>query len=199
MHLVQHGGLETRVVEAFVAKDLGAPFKVILNDAVQASFDKETGDMINYEIPDLDGLLRTIVLTRVLHPRRLMGADVKFIRKALGVKQKVLASKIEMAPETLSRIEAGSHPFAVVNEKLLRIFAVKTVFKMDKVKACEAKTNFEDAIDRLFEIIKPKAVFDVAEELVFNFHRSSSVATEAQGEPSNDNDYWMDDEEKMRA
>ncbi len=197
MQLVQHGGVESYVVESFVAKDIGAPFKVVLNDAVQVTFDKATGAVVDYVIPDLDALLCEIVLSRVLHPRKLNGAEIKFVRKALGLKQKDLAEKIELAAETLSRIEAGAQPLSPGNEKLLRIYAVKTVFKMDKVKACEAKTRFDDAIDRLFDLLKPRAAFDVADELVFNFHRVRQESVSHSGGASNDNDgYWLDDEKR---
>jgi DNA-binding transcriptional regulator YiaG len=193
MQLVQHGGaVDTRVVETFVASDLGAPFKVVLNDAVRVTFDKTTGGVVSYSIPDLDGLLGRIVLSRILYPRKLAGADIKFIRKALGVKQKDLASKIELSPEHLSRCEGGTEVLSPGSEKLLRIYAVKTAFKIDKIKACEEKTKLEDAIDRLFDGMKPKAVFDASEELVFSFYRSRPDA-DAPGDKPSEDGHWVDE------
>jgi DNA-binding transcriptional regulator YiaG len=194
MQLVQHGGaVDTRVVEKFEAMDIGAPFKVILSDAVQASFDMATGEMISYSIPDLDGLLGKVVLSRILHPRKLSGADVKFVRKALGVKQKDLATKIELNPETLSRMEAGGQPLGPGSEKLLRIFALKTAFKIDRLKACDEKTRLEDAMDRVFDNLKPTSVFDVVDELVFQFSYRSRPEADAPGDkPSSEDGHWVD-------
>ena len=70
MMIKQHGAMsaDTRVADQFEAVDLGAPFKVILHKAVRVKYD-ETGKTVSYNIPDLEGLLRTIVITRILIPR----------------------------------------------------------------------------------------------------------------------------------
>lgn len=194
MYVVQHGGaVETRVVEKFEAKDLGAPFKVVLNDAVRVSFDKTTGEAVSYSIPDLDGLLGTIVITRILHARKLSGADIKFVRKALGVKQKDLAGKLELSVEHLSRCETGTLPMSPGSEKLLRIFALKTALKIDKLKACEEKTKLEDALDSVFDGMKPAAAYDVKDELVFHFYRVRPTKHESPGEDlPPDDGHWKD-------
>src|SRR5690242_459562 len=127
MKLVQHGGeTVTRVVDRFEASDLGAPFKVVLNHSVKVTYDVATGEVVSYKIPDLDGLLWAVVITRILHPRKLFGADIKFIRKALGLKQKELASKIDLTIEHLSRCETNTLVMSPGSEKLFRIFALKS-------------------------------------------------------------------------
>lgn len=197
MHQVQHGGaVETRVVEQFEATDLGAPFKVILIDAVRVTYDKATGEAVRYAIPNLDGLVGTIVLSRILHPRKLFSADVKFLRKALGIKQTELAEKLVLEPETLSRIESGAQPLGPSSEKLLRIFALKSVFKIDKFKASEAKTKLEDSIDKVFDLLKPTAVFDVKDELVFYFSYSHRPANDISGSSATEDGHWIDKEAK---
>ena len=67
----QHGGgkLDTRVVDRFDANELGAPFRVILHEAVQVTKDLSSGDIVSYSIPDLDGLLKLIAISRVLNDR----------------------------------------------------------------------------------------------------------------------------------
>ena len=168
----QHGktGI-TRVVDQFEATDIGAPFKVVLKDSVKVTSDPDTGEIISYTIPDPDGLFRAIVITRILHHRKLFGADIKFLRKAVGVKQKDLAKAIELSPEHLSKCEAGSLPIGPSSEKLLRIFLFKTVIKHHKLEECEAKRKLEDALDQLFDVFTPVAAYDAGSELELCFSR----------------------------
>ncbi|RFB78596.1 helix-turn-helix domain-containing protein [Methylovirgula sp. 4M-Z18] len=173
MNVVEHGAMGlTRVVDQFEAIDLKAPFKVVLHNSVKVTVDKTTREPVSYRIPDLDGLLRAVVIARILHPRKLFGPDIKFLRKAVSLKQKELASKIELSVEHLSRCESSTQVLAPSTEKLLRIFVLKTAMKLYKIKACDAKAKLEDALDRLFDVIKPVSVFDVNECLELHFHRS---------------------------
>jgi len=198
MTVVQHGAESvTRVVDRFEAEDLGAPFKVFLNHSVTVTFDETTGDVISYKIPDLDGLLRSIVITRILHHRKLSGADIKFVRKVLGLKQKELASKIEITAEHLSRCETGPLVMSPSSEKLLRIFSFKTAFRLHNKKSCDAKAKLEDALDQLFDAIKPVPVFDVNEELELYFHRSRR-RKDKSGKDEIDDGQW-DGEPEVRA
>ncbi|MBZ9886411.1 hypothetical protein LB559_00430 [Mesorhizobium sp. BR1-1-3] len=190
MKLVQHGGKTVaRVVDKFEAKDLGAPFKVVLNDSVKVTYDEATGEVVSYMIPDLDGLLWSVVMTRLLHPRKLFGADIKFVRKVLGLKQKELASKIDLSVEHLSRCETNVLPMSPGSEKLFRIFALKSAFKLHNMKACDAKTKLEDGLDRLFDGVKPMSVFDVKDELELNFYRSK-MHRKSPGSDGADDGHW---------
>lgn len=167
----QHGGgAKTRVVDRFVADKIGAPFKVILHNSVEITEDLN-GEMLKYNIPDLDGLLRAATISRILYSRKLSGADIKFFRKALGIKQRDLAKSIEISPEHLSRCEAGVHPISPANEKLLRIYILKVVIKLHKMSPCKEKKRLDDALDAVFDVIKPRAMYDVSEELEFHFSR----------------------------
>ncbi|MFZ3180901.1 MAG: helix-turn-helix domain-containing protein [Methylocystis silviterrae] len=192
----QHGGanLVTRVVDRFDAVELGAPFKVILHNAVQVTTDVSSGAMVKYCIPDLDGLLKTIAISRVLNSRKLTGQDIKFLRKAVGLKQKDLAKSIEMSPEHLSRCEAGALVMSPASEKLLRIYLIKAVIKLHKLhklQACKAKAELEDALERLFGDLKPVAVHNAGDVLELNFHRSRRLH-EAGNDDADDGE-WRDD------
>lgn len=181
MMIVQHGELgETRVVDHFEATDLGAPFKVVLHNAVRVTFGKD-GKAASYKIPDLEGLIHTVAITRVLHPRKLAGRDVKFVRKAIGVKQKDLAVRLSMTPEHLSRCEAGALVMSPTAETLFRIYAFKTAIKLHKLKSCEAKTKLEDALDKVFDEIKPVAAYDACKPLELHFSRSRPAASNDDG------------------
>jgi DNA-binding transcriptional regulator YiaG len=148
---------------------------------------------MSYNIPDPDGLLRMVVMARILHSRKLFGPDIKFLRKAVGVKQKDLAPKIEMSPEHLSRCETGDLPIGPGSEKLLRLFLFKTVIKHHKFKECEAKTKLEEALDKLFDIITPVAAHGIEDELVFYFSRRTKSPSDAGNDnPGEDDDGWKD-------
>ena len=198
MTINQHGALSvnSRVVDQFEAMDLGTPFKVILHQAVRVTYDQKTGEAVSYSIPDLDGLLRTIVISRILEPRKLSGAEIKFIRRSLGVKQKDMAQRIEMSTEHLSRCEIGSLVMSPTSEKLLRIFALKTAMKLNKYKCCDAKTKLEDALDRLFDMMKPVSVFSANDELELHFHRTNPSCTNDNsddGDASHADGEWNSD------
>jgi DNA-binding transcriptional regulator YiaG len=198
MMINQHGGTGalSRVVGQFDARDFGAPFKILLNNAVKATFD-ENGELLDYTIPDPDGLLRTVVVARVLNNRKLSGADIKFLRKAVGVKQKDAARSIEMSAEHMSRCENGSLPMSPGSEKLLRIFLFKTAIKHHKFKECEAKRKLEKALDQLFDVLTPRSSIHSGEEeeLVLSFHRSvSSASTDKKAANDTHEDAaWQDD------
>lgn len=194
MNLVKHKEKQySCVVEEFEAKNLGAPFKVFLDNSVSVVTDEKTGEVVSYTIPDLPGLLQIVVMTRLLHPRKFTGADIKFVRKYLGFKQKDLASKIELSVEHLSRCETGVFPVSPASEKLFRIFSFKSALKIHKIKTCKEKTDLENALDKLFDGLKPHPVYDSEQELVFRFHRCH--VTESDGA---DDDHW-DGEEDLAA
>lgn len=187
MNLVEHrSSLTSCVVEAFEAKDLGAPFKVILDNSVTATIDGDTGEIVNYTIPDLPGLLQAVVMTRLLHAQKLSGPELKFIRKAIGVKQKDLANKIELTVEHLSRCETGTYPVSPASEKLFRIFAFKSALKLHTIKACKEKSEIEDALDRLFDGVKTIAAHDADHELVLHFRRTKLSDTMGADNDSDD-------------
>lgn len=169
--MTQTHGSVPHVVEQFEAKDLGAPFKVFLHDCVKVVTDDDTGEIVSYTIPDPDGLLRMVVLNRILHRRKLSGPEMKFLRKALGLMQKDVAKSIDLSVEHLSKCENGKLPLRTNSEKLLRVFLLKTAIKHHKIKDSEAKTKIEGFLDSLFDDA-PISVHDVDNELEFRFCRA---------------------------
>ena len=130
-------------------------------------------------------------MTRILHPRKLTGADIRFIRKAICVEQKDMAQKIETSPEHLSRCEAGTLVMSPTTEKLLRVFAFKTAVKLHKMKSCEAKTKLEDALDELFDVIKTVPAHDINDILELHFHRCRPSPSESGDDEFDiDNGEW---------
>jgi len=190
----QHGGanLETRVVDLFDAEDLRAPFKVLLHNAVQVTTDLNSGNIVSYKIPDLDGLLKMVAVSRVLNSRKLTGPDIKFLRKAVGIKQKDLAKSIEVSAEHLSRCEASAVAIAPASEKLVRIYILKAVINLDKLQACKAKAKLEDALDRILDELKPVSVHGAGDILELNFHRCR-VPKDGAGNDECDEGEWNSD------
>lgn len=174
-------GTYAHVVDQFEVTDLGAPFKVLLLNCVKVVTD-DIGEFVSYTIPDPDGLLRTVVLSRILHRRKLSGQEIKFLRKALGLKQKEVAKGMDLSVEHVSKCETGKLTLPASSETLLRLFLLKTAIKHHKIKDSEAKAKLEGFLDQLFDE-PPVSVFDASDELTFCFHRAISKAR-----PDNDDD-----------
>jgi len=191
MMIDQQKGPITHVVDQFDAEDFGAPFKILLKDSVSVTTDAD-GNMLSYTIPDPEGLMRVIVLTRILNRRKLSGKDIKFLRKAVCVMQKDLAVAIEILPETLSRYEAEKSPIGPGSEKLLRLFLFKTAIKHYKMKESDAKKNLEKALDKLFDVLKPVPVHDADDELVMTFCRRRPEKDAGNDNQASDEEGWED-------
>jgi hypothetical protein len=115
------------VVSAYQVDTIGAPFRVTLKDSVEFRKDPVTGkDLVH--IPDLVGMVQTVARLRAMHPRKLSGLDIVFLRKALGLKAKSLASYLDVSAEHFSRCEAGTKVFSSATERVLRLFVFVASF-----------------------------------------------------------------------
>src|SRR5690606_39098406 len=74
------------------------------------------------EFTDLPGLIAAIVKSRVLHPRKLSGDDLKYIRSALALKSSEVAAALDLTPEHYSRCENGTKTLSSATEKFYRMF-----------------------------------------------------------------------------
>lgn len=72
------------------------------------------------EIPDLQGLIRATAVARALIPVRLNGADIKFLRRALDMSQRLFAEAMQMTVETVSRWENDARGVGGMSEMLVR-------------------------------------------------------------------------------
>ena len=114
-----HGRIIAKTLAVFEDDLLGIP--VILLDAAVEERCEECGSVVATAIPDLDGLIAAAAVTRAMNVVKLMGDEIRFLRKAIGVSGKNLAAALEVAPETLSRWENGKDPIGPSSEKLLRM------------------------------------------------------------------------------
>jgi len=95
---------------------MGIP--VILKDAAVVETDAAGDETVT--IPDMDALVAAIAVNRCLEPRKLAGAEIRFMRKALGMTQAEFAETLEIDPATVSRWENDGQVLGGFAEKCLR-------------------------------------------------------------------------------
>lgn len=169
MALFSAEGAFEQIADTFEATCLGAPFKVFLHNSVTVQKCSNTNKIVNYTIPDLGQLAIATLLTRLSHPRKLCGKDVKFVRKVLGIKQKVLSEEIEVSVEHLSRFENGGPPLSAQGDKYLRLFAIRDAFNLQDMPDGKKKDQLEAALDKVFYGMKLEVAHDPSEILRFDF------------------------------
>lgn len=190
------------ILPEYIAEHLNAPFKVVLLDSVR-QITNQDGDIVKTVIPNPKGLLHQVAITRLLYPRKLGAADIKFVRKALGIKAIELSEMLSITPEHLSRCEAGERLLSPGLEKCLRLSVLLDTFKLPDgaEEACKGndslKENFEKfqrALRRVQDLIRTmpiSPVYDSEEDLIFSFRvRGKSIENDST---DNDDEDWLDD------
>jgi transcriptional regulator with XRE-family HTH domain len=180
---------------------LGAPFKVVLNNGVTFGIDEKTGEE-TVSIPDTIGLINAVVRKRVQHTRKLNGEELRFIRKAIGVRAKSLAELLDISPEHYSRCENGDKLMSSQSEKTLRLFAYVATFYSDPETELLAKNQIVPSTDdvppemakeaanfiKWFLSLKIRSVYP-NEELCFEFWRGRHQAGVSE-DNDGDDDKW---------
>ncbi len=205
--IMQHdlgGRGSSPVAGHYYAKSFGAPFKVYLANGVENMPDPATGKIVT-SIIDLPGLIAVVVRSRVLHPRKLSAVDLRFIRSALCLKSKQLATAVELTPEHYSRCEVGLKTMSTATEKVYRCYVYLITFARDKnlhALKKEKTASAEDgqkalrAFRKLFLELKISPVFDPNEELEFVFARRCPD----EDKPCGDDDAeWNDEVDQIAA
>ncbi|WP_296578835.1 hypothetical protein [Phreatobacter sp.] len=197
--------LNTGIVERYDIDTLGAPFKVSLINSVEVKFDPATGEEI-VEIPDLCGLINAVVRTRVMHPRKLNGAELKFVRKSLDLKSKDIARFLDVSLEHWSRCESNAKVLSGASEKLFRLFAFMASYfrkpndtliavmnqQASKGMDKEERTKMENEFANFFIRMKIESVFSADDDLEFSFVRQvrSNDNKSPLGKGSPNSDGW---------
>lgn len=113
--------LETRVIPEFSISELvGAPFPVILENAVKEKVCASCGNAIGHVIPEPDQLSAIVAVLRVCDPMKLNGSEIRFLRKSMGWKAKDLAKRLSITPECMSRYENEKSVIPEGYERFLR-------------------------------------------------------------------------------
>ena len=194
-----------------VAKDytelLGTPFKVFLSGGVTVKVNKITKREVT-EITDLPGLLAAVVKSRVMHPRKLSGDDLKYIRSALALKSSDVAKALDMSPEHYSRCENAAKALSSAAEKSYRMFVFlaasckdKSLNEMSKEElakeitlAPEKAKKALEAFRRVFLEMKIQNLYSADDALEFYFFRRDCPECEDCGEEE-----WQDEAERVAA
>ena len=112
-----------RVIERHEETSFGLPYPIVLLNAAQAEID-DNGEMVGIHIPNLEGLVVAIAISRCLTPVRLDGREVRFIRRAIGKTAKDFAADIELDASTYSRWENGKQQVGAWADKQVMHAAV---------------------------------------------------------------------------
>lgn len=162
MNQMQHDFSASPVAQRDYSAVLGTPFKVFLSNGVSECYDATSGKVVT-EIVDLPGLIAAVVQSRALHPRKLSGDDMKYIRSALCVKSNEIAAALDFSPEHYSRCETGIKTMSPEKEKFYRMY----VF----LGACVRDRQIQDKLSKqtlLEKSLKPGSPED-AEKAVAAF------------------------------
>ncbi len=103
---------------------MGIP--VIVKDAAIVETDAAGDETVT--IPDMDALVAAIAVSRCLEPGKLAGAEIRFMRKALGMTQAEFAETLEIDPATVSRWENDGQVLGGFAEKCLRHLVCDTFY-----------------------------------------------------------------------
>ncbi|HXL12608.1 MAG TPA: hypothetical protein VN941_01425 [Bradyrhizobium sp.] len=197
---------KVRVEPRYEVDTLGAPFKVFVLDCVTKKVDPATRKVLT-KIPDLIGLIKAVVRSRVTHPRKLNGHEIKFIRNALGIKAIVIADFFEMSAEHLSRCESGAKVMSSLIEKSFRLMMFVASFHPNPeellIEALQGQQigetiekNFKkpDEVSKKFLeqflTMKIESVYDASEELCFEFTREPFDPNDSNRPEENNEIEW---------
>lgn len=148
-------------IPEFFDDQMGIP--VVLLDSVFAA-DSGSGAQ-GVIIPDLTGLEAAIAVARITDSFKLNGGDIKFLRKAIGLKAVDLAGFLEVTPETLSRWETGKELMSPNAERVLRM----RVFSALHSKTLGVRAELDDILNMQFRPLR------LANESVMAFKRVLAV------------------------
>ena len=182
-------GKEAVVLDTYDATALlNAPFKVLLAHSAKEVRDMK-GKLIEVIIPDPEGLVKAVAQTRVLHPHKLNGMELRFIRSALGLKSKELARAIDVTPEHMSRLEAGDKVLSPQSEMLVRIYTFVSTLPFTTKKKAEASI-VADLVGKMFGTLSIKPCHPVGEAVELVLTRVTRPAEAGDFEVDAESGLW---------
>jgi DNA-binding transcriptional regulator YiaG len=151
----------TRVPE-YRTRDFGIPL-LLVNAAYSEEFCPECEQLLEISIPNPNGLVAAAALYRVTLPQKLVGSEIRFVRKALGYSAKKLSEALDATPETVSRWEHDKQPMGPTAEKLLRLIVGANLVSRAQAIAFDPQQILDMKINAVRE---PGAEIEVGLELV---------------------------------
>jgi transcriptional regulator with XRE-family HTH domain len=174
---------KSQIIHEYHADLLGSPFVVILLDSVEEEVCESCGKNIKVTIPDPEGLLYMVSTARALHPRKLNGAEIKYLRKVLGWKGKDAANKLEMSVENFSRVENGAKLLSPQSEKLFRISIIS-----EGLKQKDVAPDVAEKVSKLLNI-KIESIWSSDDLPEFRF---THVHAESSPQDVDENGKWIE-------
>src|ERR1019366_7390172 len=114
----------THVLDRYEEKLMGLPYPITLINAAEEVTHPKTGEVLGVTVPDAEELAAAVSLALCFMPLRLSGAEIRFVRRVMGMTGQELAAAVEMSPETLSRWENGKQEVGGWADKAIRMAAI---------------------------------------------------------------------------
>lgn len=159
-----------RIISSFRADKIRAPFTVNLIESVEELFNVKNAQN-EHHIPDLQDLLYSIVLYRVLDSIIMTGSDVKFLRKSLGLRAFEVSKMLSISREHYSRCENDNVPMSNSLETLIRVFILSKISAKLGVRMNYRDMTFQTGIDMIFDISNSYKKSDRYGDIVLNLRR----------------------------
>ena len=138
-----------RILPKYLDKLMGVRV-LLINSAFEANHEGAR----SIAVSDIDGLEVAIAVARATVPHKLTGKEIRFLRKALGMKATDLAHFLDVTPETVSRWENDRERITTNAE---RVFRIKIITDLrEKAMGVEAKLN--TVVDMKFSPFRPSMV-----------------------------------------
>ncbi len=112
-----------RVLPRYEEKGLGLPYPVVLINAAEEHSDA-AGNVLGVSVPDLEGLAAAVAVARAFLPVEMTGAEVRFMRKVIGMSAKDFAEALKLDPASLSRWENNKQTLGGWAESQVRLASV---------------------------------------------------------------------------
>lgn len=136
-------------VEMYQYSECGLDYVYLVNGFNRVPI--EDGQTVTV-IEDVDGLHFAIRNYVVGMPRRLTGAEIRFLRKEMDVSQRQLALVVGVEEQTVSLWERGAHEIPQAAELVLRTWVKEHDSNQPEIRELTERMN---ALDReLFELEK---------------------------------------------
>ena len=113
---------DRRLLAHFLDEQMGIP--VLLIDS---AYEAESSGVSGITVPDIPGLESAMAIARVLNDFKLNGMELRFLRRAIGMKAIDIADFLDVSPETVSRWENGKETISTNSERILRLRVYNTL------------------------------------------------------------------------
>ena len=111
----------TKSKEKYLYTQSGLPNVVLIDVDVRRCPECGAHEVV---IPRIEELFRTIAFAVIHKPARLSGAEVRFLRKYLGLSGTAFAEHMGVDPSTVSNWENDKAPIGSPSDRLLRMMVV---------------------------------------------------------------------------